>query len=231
MKYLAKLYSDSNIILGNFSISFSEILCKLKEFQIIVKINSITDGSNGTHWHLEDMSYENIVSTGIYYKEIKNMDTKNMDTKILFRSPRSLLFEDFDYPQNDHFGIINQYGFQNVYSHMHDNTNFSEEYKPVSIYDKMCMVFPNYLQHKVLPYTKIDINKKAMRNTIVFFLVNPNTRILSTRDILISCNDIKNGKSFEDAKKIIKELKNERSHGVNIINKTIFERTISLCEY
>ncbi|RLN99822.1 hypothetical protein DYB28_007374, partial [Aphanomyces astaci] len=46
-----------------------------------------------------------------------------------------------------------------------------------------CVVFPNYMQHRVAPFQLADPTRPGHRKIICFFLINPQHSILSTANV------------------------------------------------
>ena len=45
------------------------------------------------------------------------------------------------------------------------------------------IAFPNRMQHRVEPFTLVDKSQPGWRKILVFFLCDPNERVLSTEDV------------------------------------------------
>lgn len=86
------------------------------------------------------------------------------------------------------------------------------------------MVFPNTYQLNVEPFELIDKSQPGHRKILVFWLIDPSNRVLSTKDVL------ETPISFDQALEHRLKLMNERSHhqdqdyGYRI-------REVSLCEH
>ena len=205
-------------VLKNINISEN-----LDECQVIVKLsNTVLTPNNPTFnagtWHLEGMDYENIVCTGIYYYKIDNITESFLN----FRA--NIAGEKYYYPQDGFNYVKNHYGVSEKTSNNEMNS-FLDLGKKTTIEDK-CIVFPNFLQHKVSNFELIDKTQSGTRNILVFFLVNPKKKILSTKDIPIQQEII----SLEDAKMYRELLMYERKYEIKNQNK-FYERTWSLCEH
>jgi Protein of unknown function (DUF4246) len=46
-----------------------------------------------------------------------------------------------------------------------------------------CVCFPNIIQHQVAPFRLADASRPGVRKIVAVFLVDPNVRVLSTRDV------------------------------------------------
>lgn len=118
------------------------------------------------------------------------------------------------------------------------------------------LVFPNVYQHALGEFSLKDKTKPGHRKILVFFLVDPTSRIISTAHIPpqdASWNDpslknkmkeaipveitrlIENQMGYqmtlEEAKLYRLELMEERSVAKDVVTQTVFERPFSLCEH
>ncbi|KAG2374372.1 hypothetical protein C9374_010942 [Naegleria lovaniensis] len=133
-------------------------------FQVIVKAANIIVKPErpyypGGTWHTEGL-YENIVATGIYYYESENVKSSLLD----FR--KSLSDDDMDERTEAKEG----------------NLKF-EILGSVETKQDRCVAFPNTNQHRVKHFFPTDPTKPAIRKILVFFLVDPENPIVSTRDV------------------------------------------------
>lgn len=151
----------------------SFITLKNRKLQVITKIGStILDFNNpfykGGVWHVEGMSNEHIVATGIYYFDSENISESKLEFRVNVFDPYSI----YDLDQDD----IRPRCIYNIgrgdYLNNHLGYTIAEEGR--------CICFPNIYQHKVSPFELMDKNKSGYRKILVFFLVDPNIRIKST---------------------------------------------------
>ncbi|KAG7375404.1 hypothetical protein PHYPSEUDO_001468 [Phytophthora pseudosyringae] len=141
-----------------------------KTLQIIVKIAEIVltpenPDYEGGAWHIEGTPAERIVGTGIYYFACENIQ----DSRLAFRAE----VEEPPYQQSDDDGVAEIYGL------------FNEELLvqvlgSVESSTYRCVVFPNWLQHQVQPFTLEDLSKPGVRKFLAFFLVDPEHPVPST---------------------------------------------------
>jgi hypothetical protein len=162
-KLLEKLVRDNIIMLKNEKI-------RLEDCQMIVKaqqINLKTSHMNGVHaeggWHLEGTSEEKIIASGIYYYDSKNVAPTDLNFRIRIREPSAEWFEE----------------------NGKDSVNNTHELGYITTGKDLAIVFPNMLQHKV---SKIELTGRQKKNgghrsILVFWLVHPDHRIVSTRDV------------------------------------------------
>lgn len=186
-----------------------QVIVKIAKY-VLTKDKPIYSASN---WHIEGMPYENIIATGIFYYHTRNI----VDDALEFRRP---LAEPIDYAQDDHIYVKNEYDLE-------DGDKLNEYLGYVNTIKNRCIVFPNYLQHKVTEFKlKLDADHGS-RGILVFFLVNPSTKIISTSDIPPQQSIM----SKSDALNHMKGLMTDRKFFVDHLNKEIFEREFSLCEH
>jgi hypothetical protein len=142
---------------------------KLDTCQFIIKAQKIVlnvdDGYNGIHkegsLHLEGTKYERIMATGIYYFNVENVNKTKLNFNIHIDKPNR---EYLNFRKN-----------QSVESFYHLNAVETEE--------DLCIVFPNFLYHKVDELSLLDPSKMGCREILVFWLVDPNIKILSTANV------------------------------------------------
>jgi len=214
-----------------------------QKLQVITKIVDYEfDGNKSNYegvWHVEGMSHEEIVATCVYVLE-RDEDIKGGD--ILFK--RAFHKNELGY-MTRRVGQVRPDFFE----------NFWEEgtlpLGKVETLEKRMIVFPNSHIHKVTTIEKKDclrndINKKCSTTTsneenpqksnhcipsrrcvIVFFLVNPMRRIISTREVLPQQIQAGGNMKFEDALKHRLKLMEERRQTKQDFNIRNFE----LCEH
>ncbi|KAL3670205.1 hypothetical protein V7S43_004518 [Phytophthora oleae] len=141
-----------------------------KTVQVIVKIAEIIltlqkPTYSGGAWHMEGTSAEKIVGTGIYYFGSENI--KN--SRLAFRTE----VEEPPYQQNDIDGVAEIYG-------LFDEEFLEQDLGSVESAESRCVVFSNWLQHRVQPFTLEDPSKPGVRKILAFFLVDPENLVPST---------------------------------------------------
>jgi len=172
---LTNLQSDG---IWNPSTPFTSLLTS--NLQVIVKIADIrltpdNPVHNGGNWHLEGLPNEKIIATGISYYDMENITESYLEFRTTYTSGM-----DIDYPQSCSEYVKLHSG--NIGGHDDDGRLFVDLGKIKTTKD-MCLVFPNFLQHKVTDFTLLDHKIPGSRKLLVFFLVDPTNRIMSTRDI------------------------------------------------
>ncbi|KXS09799.1 hypothetical protein M427DRAFT_160165 [Gonapodya prolifera JEL478] len=147
-----------------------------KDLQVIVKMAAIhltpeNPNYEGGNWHIEGMENEAIAATGIFYYDVENIT----DSRLTFRN----VIDDelFTYQQSEHTGLESVYGFDNYNS---ANTNICGS---VTARTSRCVVFPNFLQHRVEPFRLADPTRPGHRRALALFLVHPENRLCSTAHV------------------------------------------------
>eukprot|EP01114_Cavostelium_apophysatum_P009160 TRINITY_DN2223_c0_g1_i1.p1 TRINITY_DN2223_c0_g1~~TRINITY_DN2223_c0_g1_i1.p1 ORF type:complete len:549 (-),score=74.01 TRINITY_DN2223_c0_g1_i1:57-1703(-) len=220
---------------------------KGKKLQVIVKFANIELTPEkpqypGGSWHVEGMKNESIVASGIYYYVSENITESLLGFRTCVREP--------SYEQNDHNGVEGIYGLNN-------EGPLNQQLGDVETKGGRCIAFPNILQHQVAPFGLYDETKPGHRKILVFFLVDPTLRVISTATVppqqkswlmgeVASVDFFKNlgsdinkeiGKfvdwpmSLEVAKEHREKLMQERKFFVKENTEKLFERPFSLCEH
>ena len=175
--------------------------------QVIVKLASIEltpekPSYGGGSWHVEGMENESIVASGIYYMASENVrggeganvkptaagsekgkGKKNAAAVIAeepIAAPTRLAFRtsvcEPPYEQSDDKGVAAVYGLVNEEA-------LIQALGSVATTEGRCLAWPNTLQHQVQPFALADPTKPGHRKILVFFLVDPTKRIISTADV------------------------------------------------
>lgn len=171
-----------------------------------------------TSWHLEGIREENIIATGIYYYNFDNVT----DSHLKFRTVVGDVCE-IDYPQNCDTYVEYHYGM-NYCDGKFGDTETTIELGKINTTEDMCLVFPNFLQHKVEEFELINKKKSGNRDILVFFLIDPRKKIVSTSDV------VKNEMTLEETKVYRELLMFQRKYEVKD-QQNFFERGWSLCEH
>ncbi|KAL3691659.1 hypothetical protein R1sor_005310 [Riccia sorocarpa] len=184
-----------------------------RKLQVIVKAANYVIQPKGQvyegTWHMEGMSHERIVASGIYYYSTSSCLN---DSGLEFRRERD---EKIDYPQYDHYA-----GCWTMSEEPEDDSDgcpvfpdfdgltMNIELGTVSMSDETgndipdvdgltmniqlgtvptvgdrLIVFPNSLQHKVSGIANTSEDQVGTRKILVFFLVDPDNEIISTRHV------------------------------------------------
>ena len=216
-----------------------------RRLQVIVKIAEIHLSPEqaeypGGSWHVEGMQNERIVASVIAYLEADNIT----DSQLAFRYPIDSLYS---YEQNDWEGVELVYGLQ-------DGGELSQHAGAVHCKAGRVICFPNTMQHRVQPFRLADASRPGVRKIVVFFLVDPGQRVMSTAGVppqqlswwrrqshldgqlpselldriqhALDCP-----MTHDAALRYREELMAERSEGVKEVNDFVYEQTFSLCEH
>jgi len=202
---------------------------KGKQLQVIVKLANIEltpDNPNypGGSWHVEGMKNENIVASGIYYYYSQNITESQLEFREAIKEP--------DYEQNDNRGVETVYGLV-------DDGALNQKIGYVITQEDRCIAFPNIYQHRVKPFSLINKSEPGYRKILVFFLVDPNHRVLSTANVppqQSSWADPSdayehNLMELSQAIKYREDLMKERKFFIKENTEQFFERPFSLCEH
>ena len=105
--------------------------------------------------------------------------------------------------------------------------DFAEEgYVPLGHFpteEGYMLVFPNSHIHKIAKFINESTTKAASRRIVVFFVINPEKKIISTREVAPQQGKI----SLSDAKNYRLELMAERKYDKEKLNV----REVELCEH
>ncbi len=192
---------ERNIPLRNRKL---QVVTKIVEYRVNKEENF--DGV----WHVEGMSHENILATGLYiFKREENFDGADIDFRRFLYPYEG---EDLIYstPQNAH-RQTDQMGGGDV--------------KPLGRLqtpEGRAIVFPNSHIHKLSNMSSKD-GKDAVRRILVFWLVNPDVPIVSTANV----EPQQEVMTFKQAKEYQLELMKERK----VHKEDYSQREVYLCEH
>lgn len=210
--------------------------------------NIVLTPKNSTYkggvWHVEGMENECIVATGIYYARSDNITESRLSFRRAVATP--------EYEQNDNSGVREIYGLEN-------GGPLQQYYGAVTTLEDRCIAFPNIYQHRVEPFELRDKTKPGHRKIVVFFLVDPNQRVVSTanvppqqrhwledelsrwtpleripapvRRLIFGYLDPEHPMTLEVAQAFRAQLMNERKYLRDELTRAVFEREFSLCEH
>jgi|GEM_PF-1583717 len=196
-----KVVSRKNIPLRNRPL---QVVTKIVEYSVNSEIEF--DGV----WHVEGMSHENILATGL---SIIKRDTNFDGAKISFKRPfydeegKALMHST---PQNANL-LLEKAGGGHV--------------RPLGSIETpagRAMVFPNSHIHRLSNMNSLD-GLNAVRRIVVFWLVHPDKPIVSTKDVAPQQGVMKR----LDAKKYRLALMKERKYHKGSFN----DREVCLCEH
>jgi len=190
-------------------------------------------------WHVEGMTNEQIVATGIYYFA----HSGNLSQSLL-RFRRAV--QDFDTGQDDEQGLIDTYA-------MRDSQPQNQSLGYIETKEDRCIAFPNVWQHRVDPFHTVD-GAPAHRKILVFFLVDPLRPVVSTARVPVQRTDwlaaagvasaatpgtgvprlpsaVEWPLTWERACEVRTAVMAERRTAVRAVNDTLFEVEFSMCEH
>ena len=199
----------------------------LEKCQVIVKLADTiltpdSPNSPPSSWHLEGLPHEKIIATGIYYYEMTNITPSYLEFRTTLDNQVNI-----DYPQDGHKYVKTHFGFSGTpRDNSFDNTGTVVDLGSVRTKEGMCLVFPNFLQHRVSNFTLSNNKKPGCRKILVFFLVDPSCKILSTANIKPQYTTM----GTDDAKLYRELLMYQRKYEISDQN-SFFERGWSLCEH
>ncbi|KAI9343919.1 hypothetical protein DFJ73DRAFT_841046 [Zopfochytrium polystomum] len=145
--------------------------------QVIVKMAEIRltpdqPSYRGGKWHLEGMYNEAIAATVLVYYNLDNIADSRVAFRHAYREP------DFDYQQDRYYGIEKVYGFKSQSGGSRVRASGD-----VRAMHGRAVAFPNFHQHRVMPFELADKTRPGRRAVLAFFVVDPGVRIPSTRDV------------------------------------------------
>ncbi|KAI9330254.1 hypothetical protein DFJ73DRAFT_858958 [Zopfochytrium polystomum] len=125
----------------------------------------------GGSWHIEGMENECIAATGLIYYDVENIT----ESRLSFRN----VFDDgnWSYGQDDYEYLQYLFGFEN------ENSKPLQSTGSAVARGGRCVVFPNFLHHKLEPFSLQDRTRPGHRKMLAFFLVHPDAGpgVYSTR--------------------------------------------------
>lgn len=180
-----------------------------RNLQVITKIVKISLKNKEDllgAWHVEGMSHENIVATATYTLE----QDDNFDASIYFK--RMYSYDEVDSISQS----MPQYPPPELSKLLHTTL---VPLGKVKINENSLIIFPNSHVHKI--DMKTTSKSEQSRTIIVFWLINPNIRITSTKDIK------QQNYSLSKAHEVRLELMKERTYHKQTFN----QRELNLCEH
>lgn len=130
------------------------------------------------------MINERIVSTFIYYYESHN--TEDAVLRFSQATTEPCRFESDMRTRSGtgtHYHPQDDSGCMQVLYGMDRYERCLQEVGEIETKRGRCLAFPNVYQHQVSPFKLVDATKPGYRKIIVFFLVDPTQRILSTTNV------------------------------------------------
>lgn len=173
---------------------------------------------DGGSWHVEGTPYEHIIAASVQYLEVTGLTPSFLE----FRKPTVINEENVDYIQNDEKYTTHHFGIKGH----HDGTMHMNLGNIRCNTDKY-VVFPNIIQHRVMPFKLADQCTEGTRTILAFFVINPSVRILSVDDVIDSRGYITDTEALEHRSRLM----TQRKFFVDELNEEVFLREFSLCEH
>lgn len=211
-----KILYDSGRTKNFDPLSNCQVIVKLANTELTPENPYFEKGS----WHLEGLPYEKIIATGIYYYSMQNIT----DNYLNFRGTMDTC--KINYPQDCREYVEKHYDFGTGNANSDNNMGSTINLGRIKTIEDMCLVFPNFMQHQVSSFTLNNKYINGSRKTLVFFLIDPSTPILSTANVKPQQNKM----SLEDAKLFRELLMFQRKYQISDQN-SFYERGWSLCEH
>jgi hypothetical protein len=223
--------------------------------QVIVKLANIEltpekPSYDGGSWHVEGALNERIVATSLYYYSSTNITPSALSFR---QSSDTNYLDDVSYRQSRHEFLPQVFGVEN-------DEHGMQTLGSVDTRQGRLLAFPNILQHRVEPFSLADTSKPGHRKILALFLIDPNFRIVSTKNVPCQRADwwgevVANDKegmlsklprevsdmvvghvdgfplSMEEAKATREELMAERTAFSDHVNDELESLTFSLCEH
>lgn len=204
-----KIFNEKENLCGSEQIQLEKHQLNHSKLQVITKIVQVTLGPGESllgSWHVEGMSHENIIATASCTLE----QPDGFETKLYFKrtyyeeEAGCLMMGTSQYPPGP------------VYDLYHENL---VPIGKAEIKSGSLVVFPNNFVHKVDMFN--TTGAPLTRTILVFWLINPEESIKSTKDILQQTWD------WDQVEKVRLELMKERT----FYKQTFNQREINLCEH
>ena len=146
-------------------------------------------------WHVEGQMNEHIVGTAIYYLDSENITP----SRLAFRMPTlpDQYYYDQLFTQDDQWWLSAVFGA--AVGGGNSGSPCIQNYGSVETKEGRLLAFPNVFQHRVSGFELADKTKPGHRRIIVLWLVDPQTRIISTANVPPQQRDWWFESAFENA--------------------------------
>ncbi len=216
--------NPTEIKLGN-----CQVIVKIASAQVIEEKPVFDEGS----WHLEGVESEKIIATGIYYYDMKNVKETYLRFRTTLRDRETLHNQNswqhhfrMHYPQYCSLYVNLHYGLE-LQGDENEIAVTSIKLGRIPTKENLCLFFPNFLQHRVSKLELAPGATEGHRSILVFFLVNPFEKVISTAHIPTPQQQVM---SLGDAKLYRELLMFERNYEYGDQNK-FHKRGVTLCEH
>ncbi|KAI8920668.1 hypothetical protein BC831DRAFT_87138 [Entophlyctis helioformis] len=177
-------YSDSGFLQPRLPATFSPkrrvapVSLRGHNLQVIVKLANIhltpeKPEYGGDDWHIEGALNESIVATGIYYYDMANIT----EPRLSFRTTVNTEEPEFEYRVGEYMYYMEVFGFDGK------NCDGVQDLGSIQASQGRCIAYPNSWLNKTEPFKLADPSKPGHCKTLVFFLVDPNKRVVSTAHV------------------------------------------------
>ena len=170
----------------NYTVPHSATLRSLFEkqgLQVIVKMATVEltpekPSFPAGGWHVEGQMNEHIVGTAIYYLDSKNITPSSLAFRMQTSPDQDEYQERVE--QDDHEWLSAVFG-----ARLGGGTGSPclQNYGSVETREGRLLAFPNVFQHRVSGFELADKTKPGHRRIMVLWLVDPQTRIISTANV------------------------------------------------
>ena len=149
--------------------------------QVIVKLSSIEltpqkQQFHGGNWQVEGLKNEHIVATAVYYYDVSNIT----EAHISFRMQASLDEWEIEAEQGNNKPLAQIFGLES--GELTDEEAL-QDLGSIPILAGRFLAFPNTLQSRVEPFELKDKVQPGYCRALTLWLVDPNYRICSTRNV------------------------------------------------
>ncbi|ORY47279.1 hypothetical protein BCR33DRAFT_715026 [Rhizoclosmatium globosum] len=162
--------TDSEVHRFNLAGRNLQVIVKMASIHLTPEKPSFTGGS----WHLEGMENEAIAATGILYYAMDNITSSRLTFRSVYEADEGGAFS---YEQSDFAGLEKVFNIENEIS------NNAQVCGQIEARENRCVVFPNYLHHKVEDFELQDKTHPGHRKILAFFVVHPDFEVTSTADV------------------------------------------------
>ncbi|KAJ2751652.1 hypothetical protein GGI19_004341 [Coemansia pectinata] len=135
----------------------------------------------GEDWSIAGLANECIIATGIFFYDVANI----VPSSLLFRE--AFCAWDFEADRHDIQSVVNVYGIEQ--DRLEEGGLVSQELGSIDIKDGRCLVFPNIYQYKLSELELADKTQPGHCKMLMFYFVDPSTRIPSTEIVLLQQQD------------------------------------------
>ncbi|KAH6891529.1 hypothetical protein B0T10DRAFT_485424 [Thelonectria olida] len=154
---------------------------RFDDLQVIVKMASIEltpdkPSFPAGGWHVEGQMNEHIVGTALYYVDSENVTPSHLAFRMQTRDEQS----DWHVGQDSYTWMEHVYGCSLGAG---NGDACLQNYGSVETREGRLLAFPNVFHHRVSPFELKDKTKPGHRRFIALWLVDPQTRIISTANV------------------------------------------------